>query len=113
MFDSVDHEFLTYKPQACHFYGNLWLLLTSYLENHQQFVKVNRVKSKLNFTSYGIPQGPLLGPRLFLIYVNNFANNVSMGELYLYADDTTTFVIGNTSDNVIQQLDVLLTDVCL
>lgn len=54
-----------------------------------------------------------LGPRLFSIYVNDFADNVSTGELHLYADDTTAFVTGDTIDQVSQLLNVLLADICL
>ena len=62
--------------------------------------------------SYGVPPGSLL--RLFPIYVNGFADNVPADELYLYADDNTAFVIGDTTDNVIQLLNVILADIiCL
>ena len=95
-FDSVNHEVVSYELQACGFYGNLLQWLTSYLENSQQFVDLNGVK----YLSYGVPQGSHLGPRLFSIYVNDFADNVSTGELHLYADDTTAFVTGDTIDQV-------------
>ena len=96
-FDSVNHEVLSYKLQACGFYGNLLQWLNSYLEN-----------SELQYLSYGVPQGSHLGPCLFSIYVNDFADNVSTGELHLYADDTTAFVTGDTIDQVPQLLNVLL-----
>ena len=46
------------------------------------------------------------------IYVNDFADNVSTGELHRYADDTTAFVTGDTIDQVSQLLNVLLADFC-
>ena len=95
-FDSVDHDILFYKMQACGIYGNLLRWLVSYLDNRKQFVELNGVKSQLNLVSHGVPQGSLLGPRLFSIYVNDFAESISNGELHLYADDTTAFVIGNS-----------------
>ena len=100
-FDSVNHEVLSYKLQACGFYGNLLQWLNSYLEN-----------SELQYLSYGVPQGSHLGPCLFSIYVNDFADNVSTGELHLYADDTTAFVTGDTIDQVPQLLNVLLAHFC-
>ena len=51
---------------------------------------------------YGVPQGFLLGPSLFSIYLNDFADKVSTVELHLNADDTTAFVIGDTIDQVSQ-----------
>ena len=65
-------------------------------------MELNRVKSKLQYVLYGVPQGFLLGPSLFSIYLNDFADNVSTVELHLNADDTTAFVIGDTIDQVSQ-----------
>ena len=70
-FDSVDHEILFYKMQACGFYGNVLQWLVSYLDNRNQFVELNGVRSQLYNVSHGVPQGSLLGPRLFSIYVND------------------------------------------
>ena len=91
--------------------GTFLQWLTSYLENSQQFVDLNGVKSKLQYVSYGVPQGSHLSPRLFSIYVNDFADNVSTGELHLYADDTTAFVTGDTIDQLSQLVNVLA-DLC-
>ena len=65
-------------------------------------MELNRVKSKLQHVLYGVPQGFLLGPGLFSIYLNDFADNVSTVELHLNADDITAFVIGDTIDQVSQ-----------
>ena len=58
--------------------------------------------------SHEVPKGSLLRPCLFLIYVNDFAESISNGELHLYVDDTTGFVIGNSMDQVVQLLNLLL-----
>ena len=68
-FDSVDHTILNYKMDASGLYGNLKKWLQSYLTNRQQFVEINGKKSGLHIVPYGVPQGSLLGPRLFSIYV--------------------------------------------
>lgn len=84
-FDSVDHNVLGYKMQACGINGNLFKWLLSYLTNLHQFVELNGTKSELLEVKYGVPQGSLVGPRLFSIHVNVFSESVSQGELHLYA----------------------------
>ena len=106
-FESVYHEVLFYKMQACGFYGNVLQWLVSYLKNRKQFVEPNGAKSQLYFVSHGVQQGSLLGPRLFSIYLNDFAESLSNGQQHLYADDTTAFATGNSVDQVIQLLNVL------
>ena len=89
VFDSVDHNILGYKMQACGITGNFFGGLLSYLANRHQFVEVNGITSELLKVEYsGVSQGSLVGPRLFSIYVNYFSESISQGELHLYADDT-------------------------
>ena len=70
------------------------------------------MKSPVLEVKYGVPQGSLLRPRLFSIYVNDFPDCITQGELHLYADDTTAFVIGDNPDDVTIKLNCLLKEIC-
>ena len=73
----------------------------SYLSNRKQYVNINKVNSpKLNITC-GIPQGSILGPLMFLLYINDIANVSSVLFFLLFADDTTVFCSGKNIDDLI------------
>ncbi len=80
--------------------GRLLQWLEDYLTNRSHFTKVNGKLSEARDKRYGVPQGSLLGPRLYTIYVNDFPESVTKGELYMFADDTTIFTIGKSVDEV-------------
>ena len=88
-FDTVNHNILHQKMKNCGLKGTLLEWLKSYLTDRSQYVELNGKKSKVTIIEYGVPQGSLLGPRLFLVYVNDMSGCVTVGELHLYADDTT------------------------
>ena len=111
-FDSVCPAILSHKLQACGISGNLFQWLNSYLSNRHQFVELNVVKSPVLEVKYGVPQGSLRGPRLFSIYVNDFPDCITQGELHLYADDTTAFVIVDNPDDVTIKLSCLFKEIC-
>ena len=111
-FDSVCPAILSHKLQACGISGNLFQWLNSYLSDRHQFVELNGVKSPALEVKYGVPQGSLLGPRLFSIYVNDFPDCITQGELHLYADDTTAFVVGDNPDDVTIKLNCLFKEIC-
>ena len=76
--------------------------------------KLQEVQILLETTKFdllGITKFDLLGPRLFSIYVNDFSESISKGELHLYADDTTAFVIGNSTDEVVVELNLLFEEI--
>lgn len=87
-FDSVDHDILLKKLENYGIRGvaNHWI--SSYLSERKQYVEVEGKKSSLANIRYGVPQGSVLGPLLFLIYVNDFQNSILYSKAYIFADDT-------------------------
>ena len=69
--------------------------LESYLTNRYQFTVVNDAESALKGAKCGVPQGTVLGPLLFLLYINDIPNSLTKSQMKLFADDSNLFVIGN------------------
>lgn len=100
-FYTVCYGILNHKFHAMGVSGAIKELLMNYLKDRSQYVQVNGEKSELRAVDTGVPQGSILGPHLFAIYVNVFPTAVQVGELHMYADDTTPFAIANTVDKAI------------
>ena len=98
--------------QACGITGSVWQWLLSCLTNRLQFVKISATKSDLRNVEYGVPQLSLVGPRIFSIYVHDFSESISQGELHLYADNITAFVIGDSTDEVVRKVNLLFPETC-
>ena len=90
-FDTVDHEILVGKLEKYGFTNSPLKLIKSYLSNRQQCVEYDGVRSELKRVKIGVPQGSILGPLLFLIYINDFPNISKNLKFLLYADDTVIF----------------------
>lgn len=88
-FDCVNVEILTYKLEYYGIRGNMLKLLSSYLYNRQQYVSLNGSESGLLPIVNGVPQGSILGPILFLIYINDLPFSTGVDSCLLFADDTT------------------------
>ena len=97
-FDSISHNILSLKLQATGSSGNLHEWLMNYLKDRFQYTVVNGHSSNLDEVKYGVPQGSLLGPRPYTIYVNDLPNAITFGDVFMYADDTTLYCVGRNFD---------------
>ena len=86
-FDSVAHERLLKKLKSIGITGNLLSWIKSFLKNRTQCVKVDGAKSDWKSVISGVPQGSVLGPILFVIFINDMPKKVKKGFCKLFADD--------------------------
>lgn len=93
-FDTVSHKLLLQKLEHIGIKGSALKILTSYLTNRSQVVKIGDFQSDALPITCGVPQGSILGPLLFLIYINSIAKLKLHGHVTLYADDTCLFYFG-------------------
>ena len=87
-FDRVYHQGLLFKLRQMGFEGQLLLWLESYLSNRQTRVILNSQCSEWRSINAGVPQGSILGPLLFLVFINDIVIDIS-SDIYLFADDTS------------------------
>ena len=88
-FDCINHTILLRKLERYGVRGLPLDLLSSYLRNRAQQVQINGSSSGVRYARLGVPQGSVLGPLLFLIYINDLCNISSNYMPVLFADDTT------------------------
>ena len=103
-FDSVNHTLLIKKLLELKMPNYLIKWINTFLSNRRQFVCVNRFKSKVLTVNSGVPQGTLLGPILFSLFINDIFSLPIHNELIAFADDTKLF--GQVSVNCSLQKDL-------
>ena len=90
-FDTVVTSKLVYKLEQLGIRGNFLQWIESYLSHRLQFVKLNDARSVLTEVKSGVPQGSILGPILFNLFINDLPTAVRHNNIYLYADDAKLF----------------------
>ena len=107
-FDTVNHKILLKKLDKYGIRGNCLKLIESYLSNRQQFVQINEVNSSMQSIHCGVPQGSILGPLLFLCYINDISLITKKTFIVLFADDSNVFVQGADLNNMVETLNMEL-----
>lgn len=90
-FDCMPHSLLVAKLHAYGFTEKACLLMASYLSHRKQRVKLGNMRSQWSNITKGIPQGSILGPVLFNVFINDLYYSINVCKLYNYADDNTLF----------------------
>ena len=105
-FDTVDHNILFKKLEH---YGIRGIPLTwfkSFLSDRTQFVSIANYVSPPLFIKHGVPQGSVLGPLLFLIYINDLHNAIPFSVVNLFADDTMLFNFSKTLKSLCKRINL-------
>ena len=110
-FNSICHEILLRKLESYCFSNNSISLLQSFLSDRKQSVKLNSVYSSWETLNHGVPQETVLGPFIFLLYVNDFAQNItSSNNIVQFADDTSVLCIDQNPSSLQPQIKQVLAE---
>ena len=107
-FDTVDHVILLKKLDHYAIKGGNLLRLKSYINIHGQFIRYNNSNMSFANISCGVPQGSILGPLLFLLYINVLPNASPVLDPIMHADDTNLFYSNNDIETLFSTVNMEL-----
>jgi hypothetical protein len=120
-FDCVNHKILLSKLKFCGITGTFYSLIKSYLGDRYQRIKLENNQHTLcsswGIIRHGVPQGSILGPLLFLLYINDITkvthakDDNSKSKLVLFAGDTNLLITSSNPTNFVQDINVKFTDI--
>jgi hypothetical protein len=103
-FDTIDHDILINKLERYGIRGIVLDWVRSYLSKRQQFVKLGSSRSVCLDIACGIPQGSVLGPKLFILYINDICSLSKLLKMVLFADDTNIFCSGENLQQLVKDV---------
>ena len=106
----VKHQILLGKLNHYGIKGPVLKWLESYLSNRKQFMSLNGSDSATSTMDYGVTQGSILGPILFIIYINDIVNIAEFTKFISYADDANISLTGKTIEAINNQLENLVSN---
>jgi hypothetical protein len=104
-FDTVNHQILLQKLQCYGIRGVALKWISNYLSEREQYVEIDGVKSNMLAINCGVPQGSILGPLLFLVYINDLPDICKKCFPVFFADDSNLFVSGNDPEQLISTIN--------
>ena len=110
-FDAVNHTILLLKLKFVGCTNRSLRWFTSYLTGRSQFVSIKGKKSSTRAVHYGVPQGSVLAPLLFSLFINDLPQSIHNGEMFLFADDATLSVRGRSMPEIQSKLNLALEEV--
>ena len=99
-FDSIPHDKLLHKLYSCGIQGNLWKWFKSYLSGRTQHIRIKQSLSAPLPVLSGVPQGSILGPLLFIIYMNDLPSCVTVSKTLLFVNDTKIYNTVHNSEDI-------------
>ena len=110
-FDTVDHDILLQKLSHYRIRGVANKLTCSYLKDRAQFTSVENALSSLGIVKCGVLQGSILGPLLFILYINHLNLSISKSNCYHFADNTSLVCSNNSFKKLVKDLNHDLSNV--
>ena len=105
VFDTLDHAILKRKLEHYGLRGVALQWFKNYLTNRKQYVYYDSTDSELLLIKCGVPQGSILGPLLFLIYVNDISYSSNALQYILFADDTNVFCSNSDFNTLLRTIN--------
>ena len=107
-FDTINHDILLHKLSHYGIRGKALEWFRNYLNNRKQYVSLNDHNSTLKDIKCGVPQGSILGPLLFIVYINDFCRSSDILSFILFADDSNVFFSHDNPVNLVNTVNAEL-----